>query len=139
MELWEGSIGAKHDTGDGLMLDEHDVRRIAMALPGVTEEDGSCYFRVNGDAIAWPWRERVHPKKPKVERRDIFVVQVEDENEKAALVEGEPDRFFTEPHYDGYAMVLVRLAAVDEPRLAELLADAREIVIERAKTKRSRR
>jgi hypothetical protein len=67
------------------------------------------------------------------------VVQVEDENEKAALVEGEPDRFFTEPHYDGYAMVLVRLAAVDEPRLAELLADAREIVIERAKTKRSRR
>src|SRR5690606_1020338 len=47
------------------MLDEHDVRRIAMALPDVTENDGDCYFRVNGDVFAWPWRERVHPGKPK--------------------------------------------------------------------------
>ena len=120
-------------------MDEHDVRRIAMALPGVTEEDGSCYFRVNGDAIAWPWRERVHPRKPKVERRDVFVIPVEDENEKFALCEGESELFFTEPHYDGYAMVLVRLAAIDEARLAELLADSREIVIEKAVRKRNRR
>ena len=121
------------------MLDEHDVRRVATALPGVSDTDGDCCFRVNGDAIAWPWRERVHPKKTKVERRDDFVVPVEDLDEKAALVEGEPETFFTEPHYDGYAMVLVRLAAIDETRFAELLTVAREIVLEKAKTKRKRR
>jgi len=121
------------------MLDEHDVRRIAMALPDVTENDGDCYFRVNGDVFAWPWRERVHPGKPKVERRDVFVVPVDDLDEKAALIEGEPEYVFTEPHYDGYPAVLVRLSAIDEQRLAELLADAREIVIEKAKRKRRRR
>jgi hypothetical protein len=121
------------------MLDEHDVRRVTMALPGVIETGESLRFEVDGDAIAWPWRERVHPKQTKVERRDVLVVPVEDENEKLALCASEPDIFFTEPHYDGYAMVLVRLGAVDEPRLAELLADAREIVIEKAARKRKRR
>jgi hypothetical protein len=120
------------------MLDEHDVRRIATALPGVTEDGDSGTFRVDGAMVAWPWRERVHPRKPKVERRDVLVVPVEDENEKLALCEGEPEAFFTEPHYDGYAMVLVRLEAIEEERLAELLTDAREIVIEKA-AKRSKR
>jgi hypothetical protein len=36
-------------------------------------------------------------------------------------------------------MVLVRLDAIDEARLAELLADARQIVIEKAAKKRKRR
>ncbi len=121
------------------MADEHDVRRIAMALPDVTENDGDCHFRVNGVQFAWPWRERVHPKKTKVERRDVLVIPVDDLDEKAALVEAEPEIFFTEPHYDGYAMVLVRLAAVDEVRLTEVLSDAREIVTEKAKTRRKRR
>ncbi len=120
------------------MLDEHDVRRIAMALPGTTETDGDCRFRVNGEQFAWPWRERVHPKKTKVERRDVLVVPVEDFEEKFALIEAEPEIFFTEPHYDGSMMVLVRLAAIEEPRLAELLSDARDIVIEKSKTKRTR-
>ncbi len=32
--------------------------------------------------------------------------------------------FFTAPGYDGWPLVMVRLAAVDVPRLAELLTDA---------------
>lgn len=121
------------------MLDEQDVRRVAMALPGVTEEDDSCTFEIDGEKFAWPWRERVHPKKPKVERRDVLVVPVDDENEKLALCASEPDIFFTEPHYDGYAMVLVRRDAIDKARLTELLANAREIVIEKSARKRKRR
>lgn len=116
------------------MLDEHDVRRLAMVLPDVTENDGDARFRVHGDAFAWPWRERVSAKKPKIERRDVFVIPVADLDEKMALVEGEPELFFTEPHYDGYAMVLVRLAAIDEARLAEVLADAHALVLEKART-----
>jgi len=47
-----------------------------------------------------------------------------DLGEKEALLQGEPEAFFTTPHYDGYPSVLVRLAAVDREELAELLADA---------------
>ena len=36
----------------------------------------------------------------------------------------DPEKFFTEPHYNGYPAVLVRLAAVDVDELRELLTDA---------------
>jgi hypothetical protein len=32
--------------------------------------------------------------------------------------------YFTEPHYDGYPAILVRLAAIDPVELEELLTDA---------------
>ena len=37
---------------------------------------------------------------------------------------GEPDLFFTTPAYDGSPLVMLRLAAVDAQRLAELVTDA---------------
>ncbi len=39
-------------------------------------------------------------------------------------VRGKSSVYFTEPHYDGYRAVLVRLAAIEERELAELLTDA---------------
>jgi hypothetical protein len=47
-----------------------------------------------------------------------------DEGEKDLLVGAEPDRFFTNLHYDGHPSVFVRLRAVDGEELAELLTDA---------------
>jgi len=47
--------------------------------------------------------ERVEPKKPRVPRPDVLAVRVRDQAEKAALVAGGPERFFTEPHYRGRA------------------------------------
>ncbi len=44
--------------------------------------------------------------------------------DKEALLRGEPDVFSTTPHYDGYAYVLVRLAAVDPDVLRDLVEDA---------------
>src|SRR3712207_7261928 len=35
-----------------------------------------------------------------------------------------PDKFFTTPHYDGYAAVLVNLPAVDDDELRELITDS---------------
>jgi len=55
---------------------------------------------------------------------DSLVVWVESEDEKNALIASEPAKFFTTPHYDGHASVLVRLPAVDRPELGELLTDA---------------
>ncbi|MDR0346546.1 MAG: hypothetical protein LBI49_26180, partial [Nocardiopsaceae bacterium] len=52
------------------------------------------------------------------------VLYVGDEAEKQALLLGEPERFFTTPAYDGWPLVLLRLAEVDAARLAELVTDA---------------
>jgi hypothetical protein len=51
-------------------------------------------------------------------------VRVADQNEKAALLAADPDTFFTEPHYDGYPAVLVRLPQVTSAELHALLAEA---------------
>ncbi len=121
------------------MVDEHDVRRVALSLPDVTEDDDSLFFRVNGKALAWPYPERVHPKKARVPRKDIFVVLVADQDDKQALVEGEPDVFFTTPHYDGYAMLMVRLAEIDEALLTEVLTDAHAAALATKTRKRAER
>lgn len=108
-----------------------------MSLPDVAEDGLS--FRVNGALFAWPYPERIHPKKARVPRTDIFVIRVADLDDKQALIEGEPDIFFTTPHYDGYPAVMVRLAAIDEARLAELLADAHAAAVTKKPRTRARR
>ena len=55
---------------------------------------------------------------------ETLVVRVLDLEDKEALLQAEPGVLFTTPHYDGYAFVLVRLAAVEEEMLAEMLEDA---------------
>ena len=49
---------------------------------------------------------------------------VGDEAEKQALLQGEPDLFFTTDGYDGWPLVMLRLEAVDLDRLTELVTDA---------------
>jgi hypothetical protein len=106
------------------VADENDVRRLALALPGVEEIDCEGFdFRVGGNGFVWSYPERL-PGKPRVIRTDIAVLYVGDEAEKQALLLGEPHLFFTAPGYDGWPLVLVRLTAVDTERLAELVTDA---------------
>jgi hypothetical protein len=52
------------------------------------------------------------------------VLYVGDEAEKQALLLGEPRLFFTAPGYDGWPLVMLRLAEVDTGRPAELVIDA---------------
>ena len=40
------------------------------------------------------------------------------------LLASDPDKFFTEPHYNGFPAVLVRLPAIGEDELRELITDA---------------
>jgi hypothetical protein len=101
-----------------------DVRRIATSLPGVEQRSGESGYRVAGKLFTWTWMERVDPKRPRVANAEVLVVRVASELEKEALLSVEGDRFFTEPHYDGYAAVLVRLAAIDAVDLADLITDA---------------
>jgi hypothetical protein len=106
------------------MANADDVRRIALALPQVTEIDSDGFdFRVGGKGFAWSYPER-RPGQPRVIRTDIAVLYVGDEAEKQALLLGEPAVFFTAPGYDGWPLVMLRLAEVDAARLAELITDA---------------
>ena len=57
-------------------------------------------------------------------RTDIAVLYVGDEAEKQALLLGEPALFFTTSGYDGWPLVMLRLAEVDARRLTELVTDA---------------
>jgi hypothetical protein len=106
------------------MADADDVRRLALALPHVEEIDSDGFdFRVAGKGFVWSYPERI-PGKPRVIRTDIAVLYVGDEAEKQALLLGEPRLFFTAPGYDGWPLVMLRLAQVDTARLAELVTDA---------------
>jgi hypothetical protein len=106
------------------MADADDVRRVALALPDVEEIDSDGFdFRVGGKGFVWSYPERL-PGQRRVIRTDIAVLFVGDEAEKQALLLGEPEVFFTTPGYDGWPLVMLRLAEVDLKRLSELVTDA---------------
>ena len=106
------------------MADADDVRRLALALPDVVEVPSAGFdFRVADKGFIWSYPER-SPGKPRVIRTDIAVLFVGDEDEKQALLLGEPDKFFTTPGYAGLPLVMVRLAKVGVERLGELVLDA---------------
>ena len=106
------------------MADAEDVRRLALGLPQVEEIDSDGFdFRVGGRGFVWSYPER-RPGQRRVIRTDIAVLYVGDEAEKQALLLGEPGLFFTTPAYDGWPLVMLRLAEVDPGRLAELVTDA---------------
>lgn len=54
----------------------------------------------------------------------VLAVWVGSEDEKDALIDLDQDVFFTEPHYDGYPAILVRLPRIDLELLRKLLTDA---------------
>lgn len=100
------------------MITEDDVRRIALALPETTERPsyGTPGFRVKDRLFA-----RIHQDGASL------VLWCASEEDKESLILSEPAVFFSTPHYDGHALVLVRMDAIGTARLAELLDDAWEV------------
>ena len=98
------------------MATETDLRRIALALPGTTAEPwyGTPAYKVAGRGFL----------RLRSEADGGWVVFVADLGEKEALLASDPDTFFTTPHYDGYACVLLRLARVAVDELAELVTES---------------
>lgn len=97
------------------MTSESDVRRLASALPGVTERTsyGTAAFYVAGKIFA-----RMH------EEPGVLVCWRADLGERQVLLDSEPEKFFTTDHYNGHPSVLVRLDRVDGEELSELLSEA---------------
>ena len=92
-----------------------DVRRIALALPGAFERTmyGTPGFRVGSKAFA---RQHENPA--------WLVLWCADAEEKEVRLLTEHDLFLTTPHYDKVPLVLLRLPAVDEATLHDLLVAA---------------
>ena len=65
----------------------------------------------------------------------MLAVRVANDAEKQMLIAADPEKFFTEPHYNGFPAVLVRLPAIDDEELAELLTDAWRCLAPRALVK----
>ena len=110
------------------MADQDVVRRIALSLPETTEGEDRFAFSVNNrgkqKGFVWVWRERIEPKKPRVPQPEVIAIRVADQSDKESLLASDKDKFFIEPHYNGYPAVLVRLPAIDEGELEELITDA---------------
>jgi hypothetical protein len=110
------------------MANQEDVRRIALSLPGTSEADDHFGFSVlnkgKAKGFVWVWAERIEPKKPRVPNPDVVAVRVASRFDKEALLAADEQKFFTEPHYNGFPAVLVRLPAIDVPELEELIIDA---------------
>ncbi|MCW2631571.1 MAG: hypothetical protein JWR88_533, partial [Pseudonocardia sp.] len=92
-----------------------DVRRLAMALPETTERstgEGTAQWRVLDKSFAW---ERPLRRKDREALGDdawdgaILAARVPDLGAKQALLADDADMYFTTPHFDGYAAILVRL------------------------------
>jgi hypothetical protein len=98
------------------MVSAGDVRGIALSLPGAYEQathGGQPSFRTKPRMFTWI---RDDP--------DALVVWVDSEEDKLALIEAEPKKFSTTPHYDGYPMVLVDMDAVDRDEAEELIVES---------------
>jgi hypothetical protein len=99
----------------------YDVVTIGERLPGV--ESGSWWgtpgllVKAKGKAKGKGFcRLRTDP--------DALVIKVADLDDREALLRGDPETYFTTPHYEGSAHVLVRLEAIDDQDLAALIEDA---------------
>jgi len=98
------------------VVEEDDVRRIALGLPGSYEQasfGGRPSWRTKPRMFAWI---RDEP--------EALVVWVESPEVKDALISGERRKFFTTAHYDGHPIVLVHLEAVDDDELTELITES---------------
>jgi len=106
------------------------VRRIALKLPGTSEEvrsSGTSAWIVNKKFFAW---ER--PLRPadiaalgdRAPAGPILGVRTADLEMKAVFLASDPKVFFTTPHFESYPAVLIRLDKISTSQLKDVIIEA---------------
>lgn len=110
-----------------------DVRRLALALPEVTEGTrwgNATWFVGAKKGFAW---ERPLSKTDvrqlgelgqEVPDGELLALRIESVGVREAIIADDPGLFFTVPHFANYAAVLLRLDEAEPDELAELLEEA---------------
>jgi hypothetical protein len=106
-----------------------EVEEFALALPEVAEEPtfGNRAWKVRKKLFVWerPLRgKEVEQLGDAAPDGEILGVRVPDEEAKRALLESEPEIYFTTPHFDGHPSVLVRLERIPAKDLEEAIVEA---------------
>ena len=106
-----------------------DIRVLALAMPGAEEfvTRGDLAWRGGASGKLFVWERSL--RKPDLvetgpQEGPIAGVRVTDEGEKLALIESDPDVFFTIHHFDGYDAVLLHLDRISRERLGEVIVDS---------------
>jgi hypothetical protein len=109
-----------------------DLDKLALAMPETSKDvsaDGRPAYLVHGKFFCFHRTQRPDALDPETGERldDVLVFRVGDLEEKELLLADPRGIFFTTPHWNGYAAVLMRiprLEEVDRDELYELVVGA---------------
>ena len=106
------------------------VRRFALELPESAEKaasSGTAAWTVRGKSFAWERplrRSDLEALGEAAPTGAILGVRTPDLEMKEALLLSDPAVFFTTPHFDGYAAVLIVLAKIAPATLRDVLVES---------------
>jgi hypothetical protein len=111
------------------VADWDDVRRLALALPETSEREsrGSLQWRVKDKLFVWerPLRKaELEALGDGAPSGPVLGAMVADLGDKEAMLAEDPQVFFTTPHFNGYAAVLVRLEGISPAQLEIVVGEA---------------
>lgn len=113
------------------MASMSDLDALALAMPETTKEesDGRPAYLVHGKLFCCHRTRRRDAVDPETGERldDVLMFRVADLDVKEIMLADDRGVFFTTPHFDGYAAVLVRipdLTRLDRDELRDTIVEA---------------
>jgi hypothetical protein len=111
------------------VADWNDVRQLALALPETSEREsrGNVEWRVKDKLFVWerPLRKAdLAALGDRAPEGPVLGAMVADLGDKEALLAEDPRVFFTTPHFNGYAAILIRLEVIPLTELKPVVVEA---------------